>query len=64
MPHGFPRHLRVASLIRNAIAGEVGSLARNSLLTVTRVEVAGDLGVATVFCTVLGGDPQAAAARA
>ena len=62
MPHGFPRHLRIASLIRNAIAGEVGILVRDSLLTVTRVQVESDLSTATVFCSVLGGDPQAAAA--
>ena len=56
MPHGFPRHLRIASLIRNAIAGEVGLLCRDGLLTVTRVQVGSDLGTATVFCTVMGGD--------
>ncbi|MCY4325369.1 MAG: ribosome-binding factor A [Betaproteobacteria bacterium] len=62
MPHGFPRHLRIAALIRNAIAGEVGLLCRDGLLTVTHVQVGSDLSSATVFCTILGGDPNAAVA--
>ena len=61
MPHGFPRHLRIASLIRNALASEVGLLCRDGMLTVTRVQVGGDLNTATVFYTVLGGDCRTAA---
>ena len=58
MPRNYARHYRISSLIKEALAPMLASVATNGLFTLREVRINNDFSVATVIYSLIGGDSR------
>lgn len=63
MANAYPRHVRIASNVQQIIAPALVGAIPKALITLTRVEVSRDLGVARLYYCVIGAKPAEVQAR-